>query len=150
MPKQDHLIAVISRIERDIQTLKGALLVGAEDWARGPVIVITELVAEHYKLPVMTIIGRSRVGPYVFARHVAIYLARSLTKFSNHDIGRCFKLDPGAVIHAVRRIKNDMDLNPEVVSQIDYLLKEGRARIDRMRNNLRDLPLFQKSIPKAS
>lgn len=143
----EHIIATITRMERDLATIKAALLAGGQDWARGPVTVLVEMVAEHYRLPVSAVMGRSRVAPYVFARHTAMYLARTLTKFSLEDIARCFSVDHAAVCNAIKRIQNriDTDQGATLAPQLDHLATEGKARIDKLRNSFRDLPLFAKS-----
>lgn len=61
----------------------------------------------------------------VFARQMAMYLARQLTAHSLPAIGRCFGRDHTTVIHAVRRVQRLVDgRNNFVIEEIASLVAE--------------------------
>ena len=53
-------------------------------------------------------VGKSRAKPFVYPRQIAMYLARSHTSLSFHDLGRVFGRDHTTVLHAVQRIMDDL------------------------------------------
>jgi chromosomal replication initiator protein len=65
----------------------------------------------------------SRAVPVTRARHLAMYLTRELTTLSLAEIARCFDRDHSTVLHAVRRVENE--LGPE--SPLYRKLTEART-----------------------
>jgi chromosomal replication initiation ATPase DnaA len=74
------------------------------DCARPRVLLIQQRTAEAFGLPVSVMTSRIRTQSYVVPRHVAMFLARELTKHSLEEISKCFVRDHGSVTHAVRSI----------------------------------------------
>lgn len=80
---------------------------------------IQKTVADFYKIRVSDIYSKSRKGHIVRARHIAMYLAKELTRHSLPDLGKAFGgRDHSTVYHAVDKIAglraNDRELNYEL------------------------------------
>lgn len=92
---------------------------------------IIELVADHLQVPSIEVCGQSHKPQVVYARHVAMYLARTLTAATYPEIGRAFggRCHTGA-IRAVRKIQRQLTASPEVrrtVAALKRALAEARA-----------------------
>jgi chromosomal replication initiator protein len=66
---------------------------------------ILELVSKHFRIPIEEIRGTSRKAPITYARHIAIYLIRDITKDSWKSIGSTFSdRDHTSIMHAHQKI----------------------------------------------
>ena len=80
---------------------------------------IIAAVAKKYNLNEKKIIGKSRQMELVFARHVAMFLCRDLTKTSLNSIGVFFNnRDHSTVIHACKTIEEKMQADSGVKQDI--------------------------------
>lgn len=71
------------------------------------ICTIQAIVATRYQMHPAALAAKDRSEPLVTARHVAMFLARKLTKFPLQGIGESFGgFDHGAVTHACARIVN--------------------------------------------
>ncbi len=85
---------------------------------------IQDLVAEHYKLDVDSLKSKRRFKTVSEPRQVAMYLCKKYLKASFPEIGHHFGgKDHTTVIHAVRKITREIDLNPEIQSAVAVLEK---------------------------
>ncbi len=79
---------------------------------------ITREVARFYKLPVEELRGERRVKPVAHARHMAMYLCRTMTTDSLPEIGKQFNKNHATVLSSVRKIEalkeNDAQLKLEL------------------------------------
>ena len=83
---------------------------------------ILTVTAELYSCSVGQITGPSRSKPLVAARHIAMYLIRNSTDLSYPKIGRVFSdRDHSTVIHAVRKVEQDMTENKDTCDTIEKL-----------------------------
>lgn len=82
---------------------------------------IVTTVAAHFDLAVSDLLGRSKVEPVVWARNVATYLVRELTRWPTHRVGNVFKRDHGTVIHAYRRVKDRASIDPAFAADVATL-----------------------------
>jgi len=83
---------------------------------------IQKLAADYYDLSLADMSSRRRPASIAFPRQVAMYLARQLTKLSLVEIGEAFgRRDHGTVIHACKKVKQDMETNPEVKAAVEKL-----------------------------
>ena len=83
---------------------------------------IQKLVADYYDLSLADMSSRRRPASIAFPRQVAMYLSRQLTKLSLVEIGDAFgRRDHGTVIHACKKVKQDMETNPEVKAAVEKL-----------------------------
>ena len=83
---------------------------------------IQKAVADYYNLNLSDMSSRRRPASIAFPRQIAMYLARKLTKLSLVDIGDGFgKRDHGTVIHACKKVKSDIESDPEVRGAVEKL-----------------------------
>jgi chromosomal replication initiator protein len=83
-------------------------------------------VAEHFHIPAMDLVGKSRKQEVVNARHIAIYFSKQLTAHSLMSIGQHFgKRDHTTVLHALNCIENKIATSSQARIQIN----EIRAKI---------------------
>lgn len=88
----------------------------------GTIPMIRRIVARHYGLAVVDLVAERRTKVPTHARHVAMYLARTLTPFSLPRIGRFFgKRDHTTVLHACRRIARLLKSDAELLGEIGEL-----------------------------
>jgi chromosomal replication initiator protein len=74
---------------------------------------IQRAVADHFDVRLADMTSRRRPASIAFPRQVAMYLSRTLTKQSLMEIGEAFGgRDHGTVIHAVKRITAQMEMDP--------------------------------------
>ena len=66
--------------------------------------------------------GKSRTRRFLRPRQVAMYLARALTDHSLPEIGRWFGgRDHTTVLHAVGRLREDLQARQEMRAQVEQL-----------------------------
>jgi chromosomal replication initiator protein len=87
---------------------------------------IQEKVAEHFNIRLADMTSKRRTANITFPRQVAMYLARSLTKASLHQIGDTFGgRNHGTVLHACKAVSARMkkeDQVRQVIVRLDTLL----------------------------
>jgi chromosomal replication initiator protein len=87
---------------------------------------IQEKVAEHFNIRLADMTSKRRTANITFPRQVAMYLARSLTKASLHQIGDTFGgRNHGTVLHACKTVSARMkkeDQVRQVIVRLDTLL----------------------------
>jgi chromosomal replication initiator protein len=84
---------------------------------------IQKKVAEYFEVRIADMTGKRRTSDIVFPRQVAMYLARSHTKASFHQIGEAFGgRDHGTVLHACKTISARMKKEDPV--------RQALARLD--------------------
>lgn len=82
-------------------------------------------VADTYGLTVDELVGPRRARPLVTARHVAMYLIRSLTDYSYPSIGKVFGgRDHSTVISAVDKISAQMGEKRQLYEQVTSLIHQ--------------------------
>jgi chromosomal replication initiator protein len=88
---------------------------------------IQKAVATHFGVTTTDICSKRRTQSVVRPRHVAMYLAKSLTTRSLPDIGRRFGgRDHSTVIHAVNKITAMIEAGDAIGQDIDCLTRELR------------------------
>jgi len=87
--------------------------------------MILVAVADTYGLTVEELTGPRRARPLVTARHVAMYLVRSLTDYSYPSIGKVFGgRDHSTVISAVDKITDQMGEKRQLYEQVTALIQQ--------------------------
>jgi chromosomal replication initiator protein len=71
--------------------------------------------------------GAGRSPNVVRARHLAIYLCRRLTDLSLPQIGAAFGRNHSTVLHSIRKIENEADLDDKLAAAIHSLTAELRG-----------------------
>jgi len=83
---------------------------------------IQRLTAEHFRIRLVDLKSKSRARPIVTARHVCMYLIKKYLNKSLTEIGRVFGgKDHTTVIHALQRIEDQQQTNPELRNDIEEL-----------------------------
>ena len=89
---------------------------------------IIEVVAEHFQIPVMDVLGKKRNKEIVMPRQVAMYLAREMGGMSYPDIGRSFDRDYTTVIHSYEKVKAELKKDSSLRSAISEIRSRAHAR----------------------
>lgn len=145
----DVALAIAERVTSNIRELEGALnrviayseinklpinvelveKVLAETFpkkARKPVSItkIQNAVCSYFNISKSDLIGNKRSSSIVYARHIAIYLSRTLTDESLPSIGNHFGgRDHSTVIYAYERIQNLMKEQRQVLDHVNNLIR---------------------------
>ena len=86
---------------------------------------IQRKVADHFDIRLADMMSKRRPESIAFPRQIAMYLARTLTESSLNVIGEAFGgRDHGTVLHAVRLVKDRMQVDPGVRQVVNYLEKQ--------------------------
>jgi hypothetical protein len=105
---------------------------------RPDVAAIVSTVAIYYNVMPSDILGTTRIAHIVWARHVAMFFVRELTRLSLTGSGRAFNRDHGAVLHAVHHVKDRVDTD-----------LQSRADIASLRAALNPESCVQKRKPQT-
>jgi chromosomal replication initiator protein len=144
---------IASRIQSNIRELEGALirvtafaslnrqnvdlaltetvlkdLVGETDPPEISAATIMAVTAEYFAISMDELTGTSRSRVLVQARQIAMYLCRELTDLSLPRIGEKFGRDHTTVLHAERKIKDQMAGKRAVYNQITELTSRIKVR----------------------
>ncbi|MCX5754042.1 MAG: chromosomal replication initiator protein DnaA [Candidatus Krumholzibacteria bacterium] len=89
---------------------------------------IQKAVAQHFDIPIDSLRAKTRIARVVIARQVGIYLSRELTDLSLVDIGKRFGgRDHSTVLHAIARVKQELDRDASLRRKVQALLEELSA-----------------------
>ena len=105
-----------------IQTLIGEL---AETQDK-PITIneIERVVADHYQLKSALLRSKKRTKEIAYARHMAMYLARTLTNASLPQIGKGFgDRDHTSVLHACNKMKGLIEDDWRVKEEVEQLIR---------------------------
>jgi chromosomal replication initiator protein len=87
--------------------------------------VIQRLTAEYFDLRVADLTGNRRPANIAWARQVAMFLTRDLTKSSYQEIGSAFgDRDHGTVMHACRKVEEKLNTDEKATTAIRHLTRE--------------------------
>lgn len=81
--------------------------------------MVINAVARRYSVSYSDILSSKRTSNVALARMIAMYLTRELTDFSLPSIGDFFGRNHSTVIHAVNKIKEDMDKDPSFRKDVE-------------------------------
>ena len=102
-------------------------LLREENGKQVTVDTIQRVVAEHYDIRLADMTSRRRPPSIAGPRQVAMYLSRTMTKSSLVEIGEAFGgRDHGTVIHAVKKVKERIELDAETSDQIQRIVGDLR------------------------
>ena len=86
------------------------------------VAVIIDVVSRYYGISVEDIMSKKRTRNITVARHIAMFLCRTLTNLSFPEIGKAFNgIHHTSVMGAFESINEKISTNPEIKSSIDDL-----------------------------
>jgi chromosomal replication initiator protein len=84
--------------------------------------VIIRVVAEYFGLTPNDLKGKKRSQNIVFARQIAMYVAREMTDYSTTEVGQDFGgKDHTTVMHSIDKIKGKLLTDPTLESTIDSI-----------------------------
>jgi len=90
---------------------------------------ILRTVADYYGVEREDIVSKCQRKTMLRARHVAMYLIRTLTQHSLPEIGRSFNRYHTSVLHAVRRINTLLQSDEVLKADIDLLSAKCSSRV---------------------
>lgn len=79
---------------------------------------IVRRVADEFQLPPQAVVGRDRQPTALWARQLAMYLARSASGWSFEQIARYFARDPATVRHACRKVARRRVDDPQLAQRL--------------------------------
>ena len=81
-------------------------------------------IEKKYDVSKAELVGKSRVKDVAQARHIAIYLIRTITEMSLPNIGKLFNRDHSTVISSIDAIEKKIASSPAIEIEINDLIKE--------------------------
>lgn len=90
---------------------------------------IIQVVAEHYGISELDLVGTKRTKELATARQVAMYLCREMTEVSLQQIGSHFGgKDHTTVLYAIKKISTEVEDNPDTSGTVTVLKKKISAQ----------------------
>ena len=86
--------------------------------------LITEVVSEHMGIPKDDILSSKRSADIALARQISMYLCRNMTDKPLEAIGEYFKKDHTTVMHAVDKIKNNIQTSDNLNNTVETIKKK--------------------------
>ncbi len=83
---------------------------------------IVNAASEKYGIPTDAILGKSRVKDISWARHISIYVMRTIADMTYPDIAKFLNRDHSTVMASYEKIKTESNLNPLVAKEIQDLI----------------------------
>ena len=92
---------------------------------------IQKLVADHFKLPVEKLVGKTRKRNVVIARQISMYLAKQLTQHTYKSIGEEFgKRDHSTVIYSCNAVQDQLDTDEDFQDTVKELQKKIKMSLN--------------------
>ena len=119
-------IKFLSGNEITMDTAKNFIseLLGGAEPINVTVDKIFAAIEKKYDVDKSELTGKSRVQNVAQARHVAIYLIRTITEMSLPNIGKLFNRDHSTVISSIDSIDKKIASSPAIEIEINELIKE--------------------------
>jgi chromosomal replication initiator protein len=119
-------IKFLSGNEITMDTAKNFIseLLGGAEPINVTVDKIFAAIEKKYDVDKSELTGKSRVQNVAQARHVAIYLIRTITEMSLPNIGKLFNRDHSTVISSIDSIEKKIASSPAMEIEINELIKE--------------------------
>jgi chromosomal replication initiator protein len=86
------------------------------------------MVQNNFGITREEILSKSRKSLTVWARQVAMYLARHFTLLPLEEIGKAFGKDHATVIHAFQKVTEIMESQPTRKYEVEYLRQKLENR----------------------
>lgn len=126
-----NVAAARSPLDGQLAEVALAELVGSGVEPKVDAACVMAATAEYFDLTVDELRGRRGVKHIAQARQIAMYLCRELTDLSLPGIGRVFDRDHTTVMHAVRKIREEVAVGGNAssgVSGLTVLIQRRAAR----------------------
>ncbi len=117
-----------TRIDREFaaQVLRDLL---GDETGQVPLHEIADVVCARFKVKLTDLQSKRRTKKIAFARHVAMFLARSLTEHTLAEIGSHFGgKDHTTVLYAIEKIGTESTRSAETKALLEELSREARAK----------------------
>ena len=85
---------------------------------------IFSAVDKKYNVKKSDLTGKSRVKEIANARHIAIYLIRTLTEMSLPNIGKIFNRDHATIMSSIDNVEKRLDSSQQFEAEINEIIKE--------------------------
>ena len=86
---------------------------------------IQKVVCDYFKIPVETMLSKTRKGEVVAARHISMFLSRKHTQSSLAAIGsKCGNKDHATVLHACRSVQNSCETDKQFRANLEAIEKK--------------------------
>ncbi len=90
---------------------------------------IIQVVAEHFNISELDLVGQKRNKEIVYPRQIAMYLCRELTNAPLQQIGACLGgRDHTTIIHGMDKISTEIKVKPDTEATISILKKKISAQ----------------------
>lgn len=123
MTSEDKILQLEQRIQR-LESVVGLnlkdLRLRAPLALRVKAIQIEVATAHHFSLDAL--LGDCREKHFVWARWLAIYLSRRITKASSSQLAKLFNRDHGSISHALKAAQKHYELSTEFQADVDHWL----------------------------
>ena len=119
-------IKFLSGKEIDMEVAQNCMteLLGNAEPVSVTVDKIFSAVDKKYNVKKSDLVGKSRVKEIANARHVAIYLIRTLTEMSLPNIGKIFNRDHATVMSSIDNVEKRLDSSQQFEAEINEIIKE--------------------------
>lgn len=118
----ETMLTIVNRRLREVQRRESMAASLSDLTLRTTIAGIQRATAEHYGVTLVDLIGQRRTKDIIRPRHVAMYLARTMTTCSLPLIGRRFDgRDHSSIWYAVGKIEGLLFLDQSLVSDIDAI-----------------------------
>lgn len=101
-------------------------LLGGEEPVNVTVDKIFSAVEKKYSIKKSDLVGKSRVKEIVNARHVTIYLIRTITEMSYPNIGKLFNRDHATIISSEENVRKKIHSDRAFEATVNEIIKEVR------------------------
>lgn len=85
---------------------------------------LIELVSKHFNLSTDEVCGTSRKKEFRVARQIAMYLSREILGCGLSEIAKNFSRDHSTVLHACRKISNELQKDEALIRHVNAVKKE--------------------------
>ena len=79
---------------------------------------------DRFRIKKEDIIGARRTKEVAAARHITIYLIRTITEMSSQNIGKIFNRDHSTVLSSIEAAEKRLRLDPMLEIEIKDMIKE--------------------------
>lgn len=88
---------------------------------------IQQIVADHYRVKLSDLRGKSRKREYVIPRQIAMYLCRDILSISLVSLANEFNRDHSTIMHGYEKIQEMIDLDSDFRKEIENLKNEIKS-----------------------
>ncbi len=123
--KKLHAASLLINTELNLDKVKDCLqdMLSSSVPAGVTIDEIFETVSKKYNVPVADIKGKKRTKEISNARHITIYILRTITNMSLSDIGGYFGMHHTSVLSAISKITEDIKIDPTLEHNVNEMIR---------------------------